>query len=136
MNLEQLLQQIAAGTLDPAKAAELMRSEGMRDLGFARIDIDRPRRRAFPEVIFCPSKTPEQVAAIAGTLRAAGQLENTMRDMSLAALREIVAGAEAAGIALGARVPIALTSRADSARERRASAALAVLVAARNRQRG
>lgn len=54
----------------------------------------------------------------------------------LAKSLDYLAGAEAAGIALGARVPIALTSRADSARERRASAALAVLVAARNRQRG
>ena len=39
-------------------------------------------------------------------------------------------GAEAAGLALGARVPIMLTSRADSALTRVASAALARLVAA------
>lgn len=43
-----------------------------------------------------------------------------------------LAGAEAAGIALGARVPIALTSRADTARERRAAAALAAILAARD----
>jgi phosphotransacetylase len=52
----------------------------------------------------------------------------------LAKSLDYLAGAEAAGIALGARIPIALTSRADNARERRASAALAVLVAARNRR--
>ncbi len=51
----------------------------------------------------------------------------------LAKSLDYMAGADAAGIALGARVPIALTSRADSARERRASAALTVLVAALNR---
>ncbi|MCC5962656.1 MAG: bifunctional enoyl-CoA hydratase/phosphate acetyltransferase [Rhodobacteraceae bacterium] len=51
----------------------------------------------------------------------------------LAKSLDYMAGADAAGIALGARVPIALTSRADSARERRASAALAVLVSARGR---
>ncbi|SDC03153.1 bifunctional enoyl-CoA hydratase/phosphate acetyltransferase [Ruegeria marina] len=45
---------------------------------------------------------------------------------------DYLAGAEAAGIALGARVPIALTSRADTARERRASAALAAIMAAGN----
>ena len=39
------------------------------------------------------------------------------------------AGAEAAGIVLGARVPIALTSRADSVRTRLASAAVMTLVA-------
>jgi phosphotransacetylase len=52
----------------------------------------------------------------------------------LAKSLDYLAGAEAAGIALGARIPIALTSRADNPRERRASAALAVLVAARNRR--
>lgn len=45
---------------------------------------------------------------------------------------DYLAGAEAAGIALGARVPIALTSRADTPRERRASAALAAIMAAQN----
>lgn len=42
--------------------------------------------------------------------------------------------AESAGIALGARVPIALTSRADSAHSRLASCALAALVAHRRRE--
>lgn len=41
-----------------------------------------------------------------------------------------LAGAEAAGVALGARVPIMLTSRADSAAARVASAAMARLMAA------
>jgi phosphate butyryltransferase len=39
-----------------------------------------------------------------------------------------MSGAEAAGIVLGATVPIILTSRADSARTRLASCALAVLL--------
>jgi len=42
---------------------------------------------------------------------------------------DYLAGAEAAGIALGMRVPIALSSRADTPRERRASAALAAIMA-------
>ena len=46
-----------------------------------------------------------------------------------------MANAEAAGIVIGARVPIILTSRADSARTRLASAALAVLFAAELRRR-
>jgi phosphate acetyltransferase len=40
-----------------------------------------------------------------------------------------LAGAEGAGIVLGARVPIVLTSRADSVRTRLASAAVMALVA-------
>jgi phosphate acetyltransferase len=47
-----------------------------------------------------------------------------------------MANAEAAGIVLGARVPIVLTSRADSARARLASCAVAVLYAAAQQQRG
>jgi len=42
-----------------------------------------------------------------------------------------LAGADAAGVVLGARVPIILTSRADSERTRIASAAVAVLLARR-----
>jgi phosphotransacetylase/acyl dehydratase len=45
-----------------------------------------------------------------------------------------MADAEAAGIVIGARVPIILTSRADSAHTRLASAALAVLFAAEQRR--
>ncbi|MEL6062057.1 MULTISPECIES: bifunctional enoyl-CoA hydratase/phosphate acetyltransferase [unclassified Methylobacterium] len=47
----------------------------------------------------------------------------------LAKQLSFLAGADAAGVVLGARVPIILTSRADSARTRIASCALAVLVA-------
>ena len=45
-----------------------------------------------------------------------------------------LAKADAAGIVLGARVPIVLTSRADSVRSRMASCAAAVLYA--NARRG
>ena len=38
---------------------------GFTDLGFARVDTDRRRRCGFPEVIFGPGKTPDQVAGIA-----------------------------------------------------------------------
>jgi phosphotransacetylase len=47
----------------------------------------------------------------------------------LAKQLSFLAGADGAGIVLGARVPIILTSRADSQRTRIASCALAVLVA-------
>jgi phosphate acetyltransferase len=47
-----------------------------------------------------------------------------------------LAGADAAGIVLGARVPIILTSRADSVMTRLASCAIAVLVAYARREAG
>ena len=40
-----------------------------------------------------------------------------------------LSGADAAGIVLGARVPIILTSRADNVRSRMASCAVAMLLA-------
>ncbi|MBK5264238.1 MAG: bifunctional enoyl-CoA hydratase/phosphate acetyltransferase, partial [Alphaproteobacteria bacterium] len=47
----------------------------------------------------------------------------------LAKQLEYLADAESAGVVLGARVPIILTSRADSAKSRLASCAVAVLMA-------
>jgi phosphate acetyltransferase len=47
----------------------------------------------------------------------------------LAKQLEYLAGASGCGVVMGARVPIALTSRADSALARMASAALAGVVA-------
>jgi phosphate acetyltransferase len=52
----------------------------------------------------------------------------------LAKQLQYLAGADAAGIVLGARVPIVLTSRADSVRTRQASAAVMKLVAHAKRE--
>ena len=35
------------------------------DLGFARVDTERRRRRGFPEVVYCEGKTPEDLVEIA-----------------------------------------------------------------------
>jgi NCAIR mutase (PurE)-related protein len=37
---------------------------------FAELDLDRERRRGYPEAVLCAGKTPAQVGAIAATLRA------------------------------------------------------------------
>jgi phosphate acetyltransferase len=52
----------------------------------------------------------------------------------LAKSLSFMADADAAGIVLGARVPIVLTSRADSVSTRLASCAVAVLVAKARRE--
>ncbi len=39
------------------------------NLEFAKLDLDRESRQGFPEAIFCPGKTAEQIIAIAKTLR-------------------------------------------------------------------
>lgn len=40
--------------------------------GFAELDLDRGRRRGYPEAVFCAGKTPEQVRLIAAALRRRG----------------------------------------------------------------
>jgi NCAIR mutase (PurE)-related protein len=51
-----------------------MSPEPVRDLGYARVDLDRLRRCGRPEVIFCQGKLPEEVCGIALTLRQNNQL--------------------------------------------------------------
>ncbi|CAN5651603.1 nickel pincer cofactor biosynthesis protein LarB [soil metagenome] len=50
-----------------------MKPEPTRDLGFARVDLDRATRCARPEVIYCSGKLPAETAAIAQALAAGGQ---------------------------------------------------------------
>ena len=45
-----------------------MRSKGYCELGFAKVDVDRARRRGFPEVIYAPGKTLQQLKEIASKL--------------------------------------------------------------------
>lgn len=70
-DLLKILQQVEAGGLDAAAAACLLAPE--LDLGFARLDTDRCRRRGFPEVIYCPGKTVPQLVGIVQAMVAAGQ---------------------------------------------------------------
>ena len=43
-------------------------NSGYCDLGFAKLDIDRPRRRGHAEVVYCPGKTRLQLKNIAREL--------------------------------------------------------------------
>ena len=68
-----LLEAVAAGEVAPAAAALRLKRFDVEDLGFARLDHHRALRKGFPEVIYGPGKTPEQVATIAERIAAAGQ---------------------------------------------------------------
>jgi hypothetical protein len=70
--LKRLLEQVAAGEVDPEAALGRLKSLPYEDLGFARVDHHRTLRRGFPEVVFGQGKSPEQIAAIAGSLRGQG----------------------------------------------------------------
>ena len=43
------------------------------DLGYAKLDIERGRRRGFSEAVFCECKTNEQLAGIFESFKAAGE---------------------------------------------------------------
>ncbi len=70
--LRALLESVRAGEVDPAQAVEQLRQLPFEDLGFASIDHHRTIRCGFPEVIFCPGKTVEQIAEIFARLAATG----------------------------------------------------------------
>lgn len=50
-----------------------MSTDDVRDLGFARVDLDREHRCGRPEVVFGPGKLPGEVAEISRALVDAGQ---------------------------------------------------------------
>jgi hypothetical protein len=70
ISLQNLLQSVAAGEVNPAVALEKLKHLGYETVGdFARIDCDRARRTGFPEVIWGQDKTPDQIAQIIETMR-------------------------------------------------------------------
>ena len=66
--LRELLAQVSAGTVTPDAALDELRTLPFEDLGFAKVDHHRPLRTGFPEVIYGPGKTVEQIIEIARSL--------------------------------------------------------------------
>jgi pyridinium-3,5-biscarboxylic acid mononucleotide synthase len=76
-HLQGLLEDVQRGTITPAAAQErvlqfLRQIPLFEDLGFARVDHHRALRQGFPEVVFGPGKTPEQIAEISSRIVARG----------------------------------------------------------------
>ncbi len=71
--LIQLLEEVARGETNVSTAAESLGSLPFSALSEARVDTHRPLRRGFPETIYGPGKTPQQLVDIARALLAAGQ---------------------------------------------------------------
>jgi len=67
-----LLEQVKTGEIDIDEAVEKLRHLPFEDLGFACIDHHRQIRRGFPEVIYCPGKTTEQIVKIFSALAEKG----------------------------------------------------------------
>ncbi len=71
--LRELLEQVRSGETDVARAIERLKQLPYSDLGYARVDHHRALRLGMPEVVLGESKTPDQIAGIAGRLIEAGQ---------------------------------------------------------------
>lgn len=64
-HLKTLLTHVQNGDLTVEEAMERLRHLAYEDLGFAKVDHHRALRQGFPEVIYCPGKTTEQIVEIA-----------------------------------------------------------------------
>ena len=62
--LEKLFAEVKDGKLSVEEAVQRLRHLPFEDMGFAKVDHHRHVRCGFPEVIYCPGKTEQQVAAI------------------------------------------------------------------------
>jgi len=63
-DLLKILEEIRAGKLSPASAADQLKHLPFEDIGFAKVDHHRALRQGYAEVIFGKGKTPTQVAEI------------------------------------------------------------------------
>jgi len=70
--LKLLLEQVKSGELEIVEAIDRLRHLPYEDLGFACIDHHRQIRRGFPEVIYCPGKSIEQIIQIFESLAEKG----------------------------------------------------------------
>lgn len=68
--LRNLLEAVASGTVSPNTALDKLKHLDFEPIDdFAKIDNHRSLRTGFPEVIWGPGKTPEQIVQIINTMR-------------------------------------------------------------------
>ncbi len=73
-SLRALLEHVRSGHTPIESAFQELRDLPFEDLGFAKIDHHRALRQGFPEVVFGAGKTPAQIAQIAVSLKATGDI--------------------------------------------------------------
>lgn len=93
--LRQILEQVQQGQLSVDDALRELRNLPFQELGFAKIDHHRLLRRGFPEAVFCPNKTPEQVAKIVEAMSQTGVtvLATKASENHYAAVKQVVSRA-------------------------------------------
>jgi pyridinium-3,5-biscarboxylic acid mononucleotide synthase len=71
-DLEELLEAVRRGEVEPREALDRLSGLPFRDLGFARADVHRELRQGAPEAVLADGKTPAQVAEIFDALVTGG----------------------------------------------------------------
>ena len=72
-DIKQLLEGVKSGAVSIEDAALKLKTAPFEDIGFAKVDLHRKLRQGVAEVIYGAGKTPEQIIAIAETMRSHGQ---------------------------------------------------------------
>lgn len=68
--LKEMLSELRKGNIKVKDAFNLLKDLPFKELGFAKVDNHREMRVGFPEVVYCPGKTKEQITKIIKTLAA------------------------------------------------------------------
>lgn len=95
--LHELLQAVHEGTVSIDSAVSSLKNLPFEDLGYAKVDHHRELRGGFPEVIFCPGKTIEQIQGITEKLlqNSTGNILASRANLEIyAAVKEISPEAE------------------------------------------
>lgn len=113
--LKKLLEQVKTGKISPNEAYSKLKSLPFEDLGFAKVDHHRHIRKGFPEVIYCPGKTVEQIAKIAKRIAANKQdlLATRADEKAYKAIKKVLKSAKYNKIAR------TVTAKQDERREMR-----------------
>jgi NCAIR mutase (PurE)-related protein len=89
--VRDVLARLARGEFSLEQALERLTHLPYEDLGFARLDHHRALRTGLPEVVYCESKTPQQLREIARAVAARGDLLATRAaDEAAAAIRAVL----------------------------------------------
>ncbi len=72
-DIKDILKKVSIGEISPEDAFLKIKTESFKDLGYAKVDLNRKLRKGVTEVIYGEGKTPEQIIGIASALKESGQ---------------------------------------------------------------
>ena len=71
--LKSLLESFKRGDISDREVLDQLNRAPFEDLGFARVDHHRAVRQGYPEVVYCPGKTVDQISEICSRIAAEGE---------------------------------------------------------------